>query len=70
MASCIDPTDPAHMTAEERVEELAAILAAGVLRLHRRAVVITSASPPGIVSDSSQFGLDPCAETRLHGQRG
>lgn len=28
-----DPTDPAHMTVEERVQELAAILAARFLRL-------------------------------------
>ena len=34
-----DPTDPAYMTPEERVRELAAILAAGVLRLHRRAAI-------------------------------
>jgi len=34
-----DPTDPAYMYPEERLTELAAILAAGVLRLHRRAAI-------------------------------
>jgi len=34
-----EPTDPMQMTPEERVRELAAILAAGVLRLHRRAAI-------------------------------
>ncbi|MCC7409808.1 MAG: hypothetical protein IT442_17210 [Phycisphaeraceae bacterium] len=57
MASCIDPTDPAHMTAEERVEELAAILAAGVLRLHRRAAVPAETPPSVTASDYSQGGL-------------
>ena len=38
-----DPTDPAHMTAEERVEELAAILAAGILRLRMRSALPTPA---------------------------
>jgi len=32
-----DPTDPTYMTPEERLSELAAILAAGVLRQHRLA---------------------------------
>lgn len=31
--------DPAHMTADERLREVAAILAAGVLRLHSRAAL-------------------------------
>ena len=36
MAFCIDPTDPANMTPEERLTEIAAIRAEGVLRLRRR----------------------------------
>ena len=35
MAFANDPTDPANMTPEERVAEVAAILADGVLRLRR-----------------------------------
>jgi len=39
MAICNDPTDRVHMSAEERLEELAAILAAGVLRLRPRCAI-------------------------------
>lgn len=42
-----DPTDPMCMTTEERLGELASNLAAGVLRLHRRAA--------GSVSPDSQI---------------
>lgn len=37
-----DPTDPAYMVPEERATELAAILAAGILRLHRWAAIPVS----------------------------
>jgi len=37
-----DPTDPADMTAHERVDELAAILAASILRLRMRSALPTS----------------------------
>ena len=30
MSPCTDPTDPANMTAEERITEVAAILAEGI----------------------------------------
>jgi len=33
-----DPTDPADMTPEERLEEIASIFARGILRLHGRIV--------------------------------
>ena len=36
MAFANDPTDPANMTPEERLAEVAAIFAEGVLRVHRR----------------------------------
>jgi hypothetical protein len=68
-----DPTDPANMTPEERVAEVAAILAEGVLRLRRRAAV---PAVPGDVSpvknplESGQNGLDDCAGTSPHGHRG
>ena len=73
MAFVNDPTDPANMTPEERVAEVAAILAEGVLRLRRRAAV---PAVPGDVPavkiplESGQNGLDEGAETRLHGHRG
>lgn len=73
MAFVNDPTDPANMTPEERVTEVAAILAEGVLRLRRRAAVPTV---PGdvpavkIPPESGQNSLEECGETRLHGHRG
>ena len=71
MAIVNDPTDPANMTPEERVAEVAAILAEGVLRLRRRAAV-----PAGNVSavenplESGEKGLEHVAETSPHGHRG
>jgi len=69
MASRIDPSDPHNMSPDDRVVELAAILAAGVLRL-RRGLVSPELPPAATVQDSSQICLDECAETRLHGPRG
>ncbi len=70
MAVPFDPTDPANMTSQQRVEEIASILAEGVLRLRRRGVVLAHSLPAKILSDSEQNGLDDSGETRLHGQRG
>lgn len=70
MAFVNDPSDPANMTPEERVAEVAAILAEGVLRLRRRTAVPGDVPPVGIPLESEQNGLDECAETRLHGHRG
>jgi hypothetical protein len=70
MAFCDDPTDPASLTPEQRVEEIAAILAAGLLRLRRRAAVPAASPPPEIPADSARNRLDDSPETRLHGHRG
>ena len=70
MAFCDDPTDPAHMTPEQRVEEIASILAAGVCRLRQRAAVLTSCPTLEIPADSARNCLDDSPETRLHGHRG
>lgn len=73
MAFANDPSDPANMTPEERLAEVAAILAEGVLRLRRRAAV---PAVPGHVSaarnpqESGQHGLDDGAGTSPHGHRG
>ena len=73
MAFVNDPSDPANMTPEERLAEVAAILGEGVLRLSRRAATpaaagdVSAYQPP---SESGPNGLDECAETRLHGHRG
>lgn len=37
-----DPTDPADMTAEQRLDEVASIFARGILRLHGRVLPDTS----------------------------
>ena len=70
MASFNDPTDPRNMTPEERLAEVAAILAAGVLRLHRRAAIPATPDAPINSEDSAQKGLDSRGETRLSGPRG
>jgi len=73
MAFANDPTDPANMTPEERVAEVAAILAEGVLRLRRRAAVpaVPDDVPPvKNPLECGQNGLDDCVGTRLHGHRG
>jgi hypothetical protein len=52
MSAANDPTDPAHLTADQRLAELAAILAEGVLRLRARAA-LTPAAGVGFPSDST-----------------
>jgi hypothetical protein len=67
--ACFDPTDPDQMSADERVAEVAAILAVGVLRLHRRHALAAPASPQ-ISSTSARTGLEVPADLRLDGQHG
>jgi hypothetical protein len=66
--ACFDPTDPDQITADDRVAEVATILAAAVLRLRRRHALATPS--PQISSDSAQTGLEVPADLRLHGQHG
>ena len=73
MAFANDPTDPANMTPDERVAEVAAILAEGVLRLRRGAAVpVVPGDVPPVRNplESGQNGLDDCAGTSPHGHRG
>jgi len=65
MAFADDPTDPANMTVDERVAEVAAILAEGVLRLRSRGIIHAVES----VDSAANVLADP-SETRLDGQRG
>ena len=65
-----EPTDPASMTPEERLVEVAAILAAGVLRLRSRAAVSAPVGLPESSQESGRNCLDDCRETRLSGHRG
>lgn len=53
--------DPEFLTPAERLQEIAAILAAGVLRLHRRAALLTeplAGSAPENLLESGQDGLE------------
>lgn len=58
MSLCTDPND---MCADERLEELASILARGVLRLHGR--LRRDVPDAEFREESSQTGLDLCANS-------
>ena len=66
MAVPFDPTDPSYLTPDQRLDELAALLAAGV----RRARALRPPSLPQNVSDSAGNGLDPSAEQSVYAPRG
>jgi hypothetical protein len=52
MSVANDPTDPAHLTPDQRLAEIASILAEGVLRLRARAALTPPVGPESPVSDS------------------
>lgn len=58
-----DPTDPSHMSPEERLDELTTILARGMLRLLAVPDTPTTLANP---ADSSANCLDVPPELRLH----
>jgi hypothetical protein len=66
MSAAFDPSHPESMTADERLAEIANILADGALRLRQRAALAT-VSPLSLPAESSQIRLDVCPETRTHG---
>ena len=71
MAIYNDPSSPANMPPDERVGEVAALLAKGLLRLRKSsAISITSPLPPEIepLAEFGEGDLDESPETRLHGQ--
>jgi hypothetical protein len=70
MSADHDPTDPTLLTPEQRLAEVASILAEGVLRLRARAALTPPAGPGSPVSDSPQIRLDECRQTRPHGSTG
>ena len=45
MATYLDPTDPSAMSVDDRLREIAAILARGVLRLHRHHALGPDSTP-------------------------
>ena len=62
MAAPLDPTDPHALTPDQRLDELADLLARGV----RRALSLRAATPP----DSDPNGLDVSPEKSVHVPRG
>jgi hypothetical protein len=68
MASLFDPTDPRHLTEDQRLDEVSALLATGMRRLLAlRAKEIPHS--PQIPQNSSQNGLDEWAEPSVHVSR-
>jgi len=70
-----DPTDPELLTPEERMGEVAAILAKGAVRLCVKAGggnsdVLGDGGGSRNYRDSSKFGLELSSKKRLHVQRG
>jgi hypothetical protein len=59
-----DLNDAADMTPDERLEEVASLLATGILRLGRRSA-LPAASDQQILPESLPDGLEVPAETRL-----
>lgn len=61
MSNC---TDPARLSSDERLREVAAILAAGVLRL-RQSSALSAENSDKNLEDSTPDGLEVPTETRL-----
>ncbi len=61
MAVRFDPTDPRHLTPEQRLDEVTALLAVGVRR------VVALRSPP--LQESEQIRLDVCGTKSVHAAR-
>ena len=59
MADAFDPTDPRHLTPEQRLDELAAILVVGARRALSARLIFTFAN-------SEQIPLDDSAQTSVH----
>jgi hypothetical protein len=59
MADAFDPTDPRHLTPEQRFDELTLIFATGA----RRALALRRTQTP---PESAPDGLDVSAETSVH----
>jgi len=73
MACAHDPTDPAHMSPNERLDEVASILAQGVLRLRQKTVSLAAMgedSPVKTLLESGPDRLDESPTSCPHGPRG
>jgi hypothetical protein len=69
MNSRNDPTDPANMSPEERVAEIATILSAGVLRLRRQSAVSSTCPPSILPMESEPNSLEELGQESLNGRR-
>ena len=67
MTADTDPTDPIHLTPEQRVEEIGHILAAAVLRLRRRNALAAPADSSCTLENSLQNSLDDDPRLTAHG---
>jgi hypothetical protein len=56
-----DCADAARLSPDERISEVAAVLATGLLRLHERSALLPAKNPAEVPPD----GLEVPAETRL-----
>ncbi|GIK17884.1 MAG: hypothetical protein AMXMBFR77_24010 [Phycisphaerales bacterium] len=66
-----DPTDPADMSPDERMDEVGSILARGILRLHGRVRPhLGPADPPQNLPESSRTCLELSAGPRPDGVAG
>ena len=65
MAVPYDPTDPAELTEDQRLDEVAALLATGV----RRLLAQRASHPVSLPSESDQNGLEVSADLSLHVSR-
>ena len=68
MASPNDPTDPTHLTEDQRLDEISALLATGMRRLLALGAKEIPHSPQ-IPQNSSQNGLDEWGEQNVHVSR-
>jgi hypothetical protein len=62
MASPHDPTDPVHLTLDQRLDALSAILALGV----RRLLDLRATNPVSHPADSAPKCLDVAADLSVH----
>lgn len=63
-----DPTDPADMTADQRLDQVASIFARGILRLHGR--VLPHSGPAENLPDSLPTCLELVVPVRPDGVAG
>ena len=66
MAPPYDPTNPRILTPQQRLNEVASLLATGARRLAAVRAVFAVPTPDQIPLEFTQNGLDVSPETRLH----